>query len=279
MKSIEAQAWADSGALADVAFNWMPGGQWQSAMDLFMEKNSVQDEYKGKVATGLQGERDAHRPNLIFPELVIQVYCGDNKEVGGKMDDKIMYPFATSWSLNRAYNDYYIVLCPRFFAEKDSLMHTLAKMDHGTINRNNTSAYKFTWGHTYYHELMHLDPVVAGEETWDAAYGACNVAKLAKANGCKTGPFPGAAYFQNAFNLKSPGQPDCTNRTDGTFNAASQPPAGSSESPAPDGPTLTFPFDVKAATPAGLATPYTDAVAYFSSLGYETHSTSSPTTR
>ena len=49
-KKIEAQAWADAGAMADIAFRWSAGKTWQPAMDLFMGKNSVQDPYKGQVA-------------------------------------------------------------------------------------------------------------------------------------------------------------------------------------------------------------------------------------
>lgn len=49
MKAIEAQAWADAGALADEAFKWSPGARWQPAMDLYMGKNSVQNPYKGQV--------------------------------------------------------------------------------------------------------------------------------------------------------------------------------------------------------------------------------------
>ena len=83
------------------------------------------------------------------------------------------------------------MLCPRFFREKDSLENTLKKMHSGQIDRSNATAYKFTWGHTYYHELMHCDPVVSPKETWDFAYGACDVAKLAAKVGCKPGPFNG----------------------------------------------------------------------------------------
>ena len=105
-------------------------------------------------------------------------------------------------------------------------------MKNGDIDPTNATAYKFTWGHTIYHELMHLDPVIANEEVWDVTYGACNVAKLAKQNGCAGGSWPGwnpkrgsasslnnadswtyfadAAYFQEALKMGSPGTPpDC----------------------------------------------------------------------
>ena len=83
------------------------------------------------------------------------------------------------WLLNSAQNDDYIILYPRFFAEKDSLYHILAKMNTSIIEKSNGSAYKWAWGHmsalctvssawanalnfkTYYHELMYLDPLVA----------------------------------------------------------------------------------------------------------------------
>jgi len=112
-------------------------------------------------------------------------------------------------------------------------------MQIGQSDKSNASEYKMAWGHTIYHELMHLDPVIADKEVWDVAYGACNVARLAKKNGC-TGDskwpgwdpahdkansmnnadsfafFASAAYFQDAFTLDKPGEaPDCdTSATD-----------------------------------------------------------------
>lgn len=105
--------------------------------------------------------------------------------------------------------------------------------DHGRIDKSNATACKLTWGHTIYHELMHLDPVVADRRVTDVKYGACDVAKLAEYNGC-TGDndLPGwyrprgepnslnkadswamyasAAYFQDTLKLDAPGTaPDC----------------------------------------------------------------------
>jgi hypothetical protein len=104
---------------------------------------------------------NAHKGNLLFPESVIDVYCGDNYDVGDKKAGSIckkqkwnprkgkmetVYPFATTWvDRGTFWNNYYMVLCPRFFAEKDSLFRTLAKMNIGDIDKNNASAYKFTW--------------------------------------------------------------------------------------------------------------------------------------
>jgi hypothetical protein len=96
----------------------------------------------------------------------------------------------------------------------------------------NASEYKHSWGHTIYHELMHLDPVIANEEVWDITYGACTVAKLANQNGCSGDTYlwdpPGwdyshgdphsllnadswaffasGVYFQKATNLNAPGE-------------------------------------------------------------------------
>ena len=49
MKAIEAQAWADAGALADEAVNWRAGRKYQAAMDLYMGWNSVDSKYKGTI--------------------------------------------------------------------------------------------------------------------------------------------------------------------------------------------------------------------------------------
>ena len=124
------------------------------------------------------------------------------------------------------------MLCPRFFQEKSSLEAILYDMNDGKESASNASEYKFSWGHTIYHELMHLDPVIAAEEVWDFTYGACTVAKLANPNGCSGSPvlwdppgwnsargdphslinadswafFASGVYFQKAANLTEPGQ-------------------------------------------------------------------------
>lgn len=110
-------------------------------------------------------------------------------------------------------------------------------MNNGKKSASNASEYKFSWGHTIYHELMHLDPVIAAEEVWDVTYGACTVAKLANQNGCNYSPvlwdppgwksergdphslinadswafFASGVYFQKAAKLNEPGRPlnDC----------------------------------------------------------------------
>ena len=38
MSAIEAQTWADAGALAKEANNWIANGQWQDAMTLYMAR-------------------------------------------------------------------------------------------------------------------------------------------------------------------------------------------------------------------------------------------------
>ncbi|KAH0556823.1 hypothetical protein GP486_005387 [Trichoglossum hirsutum] len=156
MKAIEAQAWADAKALAVEGNDWVPGSLYQPIMDMYMGKDSVNDPYKSTIKKGLQGEVDAHSPNTIFPESVISVYCGDAKPINGvrrnicvkTRNGKTVKPFAAAW-VDRGvfWNNYYIVLCPRFFAEKDSLYHTLAKMNTGAIAKTNASSYKYTWGH------------------------------------------------------------------------------------------------------------------------------------
>jgi hypothetical protein len=64
------------------------------------------------------------------------------------------------------------------------LEYILYHIKMGDKDQNNASEYKFSWGHTIYHELAHLDPVIAGFETFDPAYRACPAAKLANQNGC-----------------------------------------------------------------------------------------------
>ena len=176
------------------------------------------------------------------------MYCGDThptrknicrlqqnpRDPGGPL----VTAFASSWVVRGSfYNTYNIVLCPRFFREKTSLESILYDMNNGKKSASNASEYKFSWGHTIYHELMHLDPVIAAEEVWDVTYGACTVAKLANQNGCNYSPvlwnppgwkserggphtlinadswafFASGVYFQKAAKLNEPGRPlnDC----------------------------------------------------------------------
>ena len=103
-------------------------------------------------------------------------------------------------------------------------------MQKGHSDPRNATEYKRAWGHTIYHERMHLDPVIADREVWDVLYGPCRVARLANYNGC-TGNgkfhnwdpahgkpnsmnngdswamFASAAYFQSKLGLDRPGEP------------------------------------------------------------------------
>lgn len=93
----------------------------------------------------------------------------------------------------------------------------------------NASEYKFSAGHTIYHELSHTNPVIAGFQVLDPAYRDCKAAKLAYWNGC-SGPirwnpddwdnstglantlinadsyafFASAVYFENSLKLNNP---------------------------------------------------------------------------
>ena len=125
----------------------------------------------------------------------MDIYCGDTHPTHDKVctlrnnpvdeDGPQVTPFATT-TVERGwfYNTYSIVLCPRFFEEKTSLEYILYHTTFGDKDENNATEYKFSWGHTIYHELAHADPVIAGFETFDPAYRACDVAKLAYQNGC-----------------------------------------------------------------------------------------------
>lgn len=194
------------------------------------------------MPAALQNERNIHHPNWIFPEAVVEIYCGDTypeekicklrpnpRDPGGPY----VTQFATSWvERGNWYNTYNIVLCPRFFQEKTSLDSILNDMSNGRKKPENASEYKFSWGHTIYHELMHLDPVIANEEVWDISYDACEIAKIANQNGCNYTPvgwmpptwnpkrgqphslinadswafFASSVLFQKALKLKSPGR-------------------------------------------------------------------------
>ena len=192
-------------------------------------------------AVGLDNEQKIHHPNWIFPEAAVDIYCENHPTL--KCTEK-KNPFdpngpkVTAYAISQVnrgtfWNSYNILLCPRFFYEKDSLWGVLKEIDSGRSDKNNASVYKSSWGHTIYHELMHLDPVISNQETWDVRYGACNVAKLASQAGCTgnlTLPgwnyergkvnsvnnadswalFASAAYFQYILDLDAPGTaPDC----------------------------------------------------------------------
>jgi len=297
LKKIEAQAWADAGAMAKIAEQWDSGNDLQPAMNYYMGADSVKSENFWKIrcklyhfiyqnyhhsqshvskliracgwpanpnsmfcdpsfvfcqsqychmlriaSAALENENNIHSPNWVFPEAVVDIYCGNTHPTKKNLCQLKTNPndpkgpkvtaFATSW-VERGwfYNSYNIVLCPRFFEQKQSLESLLHDMSTGAKDATNASNYKLAWGHTIYHELMHLDPVIANEEVWDVAYGACPVAKIANQNGCsgdplwtppgwdskKRGPptslnnadswafFASASYFQKAKELKEPG--------------------------------------------------------------------------
>jgi len=151
------------------------------------------------MSAALENERNIHHPNRIFPEAVVDVYCGDTHPTilnvcrlqQNPRDPKgpLVTQFASSWTeTGTFYNSYNVLLCPRFFNEKTSLESILYDMNTGHKDASNASEYKFSWGHTIYHELMHLNPVIANEEVWDVAYGACLAAKLANLNACNYNP-------------------------------------------------------------------------------------------
>lgn len=151
------------------------------------------------MSAALQNERNIHHPNWVFPEAADDVYCGDTHSTRNNVCRKRPNPtdpggpfvtqLASTWTERGAfYNTYNVLLCPRFFNEKTSLESILHDMSTGQKDATNASEYKFSWGHTIYHELMHLDPVIANEEVWDVAYGACPVAKLANLNACNYNP-------------------------------------------------------------------------------------------
>lgn len=194
------------------------------------------------IQAALENEKNIHSPNSLFPEAVVDIYCGDTHPTKKNVCRLRTNPrdpngpkvtqFATSWvSRGWFYNTYNVLLCDRFFNEKTSLESILHDMSTGAKEGSNASEYKFSWGHTIYHELMHLNPVISNEEVWDPAYGACPVAKLANQNGCSgnilwTPPrwdndngdphslinadswafYASGAYFQKGANLTEPGR-------------------------------------------------------------------------
>ncbi|MCJ1247583.1 hypothetical protein MMC30_004798 [Trapelia coarctata] len=257
-KQIEAQAWEDAFQLAKVAAEWKPDSTWQDAMTYFMGKNSKDDDYKYKITRGLDNEVDAHKPNSVFPESVIHVYCKPPKTPKGMSElcrlqkhpvtGEWVTAYATSWVVKGYFwNTYNIVFCQRFFNEKTSLAETFAKMERKEIDPTDASVLKLTWAHTYYHELMHLDPLVAVKETWDPAYDACECERLARDRGCKKGSwkaangkkwdtstllnadswamFASVAYFQKALSTKAPARAHNCGKKASTLASA-----GSSES-------------------------------------------------
>lgn len=190
----------------------------------------------------LENQKKIHNPNWVFPEAVVDVYCGTHPTNGGLCDLWQGSPIAVSWiEAGRFYNTYNVLLCPRFFSDRTSLLSLLHSMSTGEIEASNAAVYDLSWGHTVYHELTHLWPVIANEEVWDVTYGACLTAKLANQNGCSGkvfwdptnwdrehgaphslinadsfSYFASGSFFQKAMQLKTPGRPinDC-----GIFNA------------------------------------------------------------
>jgi hypothetical protein len=199
MKKIEAQAWADAGYIAEQALQWnnKPNNDLQSLADYWMGNDSTKDANTKKIRDVFTNEKKIHNPNWIFPEAVVDVYCGEHpiKNVQCKLrrnpfdpEGPLVSPYARSW-VSRGYfwNTYNIVLCPRFFREKYALEEILKNMTDGTLDRNDPQNYKKSWGFTYVHELTHLDPVITKKEAWDPAYGSCGARKIAYQNRC-SGP-------------------------------------------------------------------------------------------
>ncbi|KAL8671349.1 MAG: hypothetical protein Q9168_004159 [Polycauliona sp. 1 TL-2023] len=330
LKKIEAQAWADGGALAQLASEYDSGNQWQPAMDLWMGADSKDSENFWKIQNVLSNQVKIHNPNWVFPEAVVEIYCGDTHPDRNNICRLQTNPkdpkgpkvtaFGSSW-VDRGtwYNTYNMVLCPRFFKEKQSLESLLKDIKDGKADGDDPNTYKKAWGHTIYHELTHLDPVIAQKEVWDPAYYGCPVAKLANQNGCSYNPvswhppkwdekahgpahslingdswafFASGSYFQKALDLKEPARPlnDCgifsgssfdnytwfdpdtmaadslveppDDRKDGTFDAKAPPQVAEGDTPPDDPPTPSLPYKA-ADLPAGLATPFSDADAYF----------------
>jgi hypothetical protein len=49
LREIEAQAWADAGAMAEIAAQYDNGNKWQPAMDYWLGIDSVQSENFHKI--------------------------------------------------------------------------------------------------------------------------------------------------------------------------------------------------------------------------------------
>ena len=172
-----------------------------------MGNDSIKDDNAKKIKDDFSNVKKIHSPNWIFPEAVVDVYCGEHpvKNVQCRLQPNPFDPdgpwvtaYASSWvSRGRFWNTYNIVLCPRFFNEKYALEEILKNITDGTLDRYDAQNYKKAWGFTYIHELMHLDPIIADKEVWDVAYGSCDVAKIAYQNRC-SGPVywwpPGSRY-------------------------------------------------------------------------------------
>ncbi|MCJ1443009.1 MAG: hypothetical protein MMC23_003506 [Stictis urceolatum] len=240
LKKIEALAWAEAGAIAEIANGYAKGNEWQQTMDIWMGADSTEPQNLGKIQSGLKNEYAIHHSNWVWPEAVVDIYCGDTNPRGKKCgprdpdgSGRNFYPYATSWIERGAfYNTYTTVLCPLFFDNKTSLESIMHDMRAGRKDAFNATEYRSSWGHTIYHELIHMNPVVAAEPVWDAVYGACWVAKLAYNNGCSGKGFwtpdgwntttdgvahstinadswthfASAAFFKRAMELKEPGR-------------------------------------------------------------------------
>lgn len=191
MKKIEAQAWADAGFIAEQAVKWdnKEGNALQPLADYWMGNDSVKDEYAKVIKDAFSNEKKIHNPNWFFPESVVDVYCGEHpvfntyclpRKNPYNESGPMLEPFAVSRTYEgRFWNTYNIVLCPRFFNEKYALEEIMKNMTDSTLDRYDAQNYKKAWGFTYFHELMHVSPIIADDDAWDVVYGSRPVAKLA----------------------------------------------------------------------------------------------------
>lgn len=184
------------------------------------------------VSDVLQNQRKIHHGNWVFPEAVVDIYCGDThptiKDICRSGPSAIKY--AVSFTQRGIfYNSYNIILCPPFFSQT-SLDSILNAMAHGKLAVS-AENYRLSWAHIIYHELAHLGPVISYPQVWDVVYNACLVQKLANQNGCSRDPvlwnppgwdpsrgqphslinadswayFASGVFFQKALQLKEPG--------------------------------------------------------------------------
>jgi hypothetical protein len=101
----------------------------------------------------LGNEEKIHHPNWVFPEAVVDIYCGDTHPTQKNICRYRQNPrdptgppvtqYASSWTERGwFYNTYSIVLCPRFFKEKTSLEAILYNIASGKRLATNASEYK-----------------------------------------------------------------------------------------------------------------------------------------
>ncbi|KAJ6486263.1 hypothetical protein DFH09DRAFT_1106160 [Mycena vulgaris] len=295
LQAIEAQAWADAGALAAIAKTWIPPRdelfkprKWQPAMDAYMGVDSVQTKWAPKISDALTNEDTIHSPNWVFPEAVVDVYCGDTHPTyqntcrwqtnpWNPSGPKVTAFASARTERGKYYNTYSIILCPRFFEEKISLESILNDMKAGRSDPTNATAYKFSWGqnlflwgdrHTYYHELMHLNPIIADGKEGNGPHPSgpavdCNINNTAL-NIAELAAGPEGIHYP------------AVNRNDSTYNATAPPDPAPENTPPEDPPTPVLPYT--ASTRSGLATLATpfDAVAYFATFVPASQSTFVP---